>query len=227
MLRSVGGAVLGFVARKAVVSAGIVVATRSLAGPDSDRRRPGSLRSGKASGVLALAVAVLACADPPPDAPRQPGDAADGGGRAQALSDTSLTAAAERIIAFLRGQAGFDPALFGDTVILQVAPEGGGARRRVAREALGHRSGWTVGRHRLVPPDAAGELTTRVGSHFNCMEIPLSTRAEELAALPHVGTVLRPRDAESCLQSWNMTLVFDSAAPRPALTAVLYDQWEW
>lgn len=227
MLRSVGGAVLGFVACNAVVSAGIVVATRSLAGPDSDRRRPGSLRSGKASGVLALAVAVLACADPPPDAPRQPGDAADGGGRAQALSDTSLTAAAERIIAFLRGQAGFDPALFGDTVILQVAPEGGGARRRVARQALSDRGSWMVGGHRLVPPAGAGELSTRVGSHFNCMEVPLSSRAEELARLPHVGAVLRPPDAASCLQTWNMTLIFDPGASRPELTAVLYDQWEW
>ena len=169
----------------------------------------------------------MACADPPPDPPREPGAAAAGETGARAVGDANLTSAAERIIAFLRGQAGFDPTLFADTLTLQVAPEGGGARRRVARQALSDRGSWMVGGHRLVPPAGAGELSTRVGSHFNCMEVPLSTRSEELARLPHVGAVLRPADAESCLQSWNLTLVFDSAASRPALTAVLYDQWEW
>ena len=176
--------------------------------------------------ALAAGIGVVACGGGSPEASPQAGA---GGGEAPAAapSDASLTGAAERIIAFLRGEADFDPALFADTVVLHVAAEGGGAKRSIAREALAERSRWTVGGHRLAPPDSAGELTTRVGSHFNCMEVPLSSRAEELARLPHVGAVLRPPDAASCLQTWNMTLIFDPGASRPELTAVLYDQWEW
>lgn len=175
--------------------------------------------------ALALVIGVLACADPSPDR-QQAGARAGSDAPAPAVSDTSLTGAAERIISFLRADADFPSELFADTVTLRVAPEGGGASRTLARHALADRSEWTVGGHRLAPPAAAGELTTRVGSHFNCMEVPLSTRSEALARFPHVGVLLRPPDTESCLQSWNMTLVFESG-PRPAVTAVLYDQWEW
>jgi hypothetical protein len=60
------------------------------------------------------------------------------------------------------------------------------------------------------------------------MEYDLSSLYPELATLPHVGTMLtRAKANESCLQTWNLTLVFDSGATPPTLVAVVYDQWEW
>jgi hypothetical protein len=70
-------------------------------------------------------------------------------------------------------------------------------------------------------------LTTRVGRHFNCLEYPLSSRYPELARLPHVGARLEPADAGSCLQSWNLTFVYDAGPRPPVLVAVVRDQWEW
>ncbi len=62
---------------------------------------------------------------------------------------------------------------------------------------------------------------------MNCAEYPLSSRFPELARLPHVGTKLEPGDASSCLQTWNLTLVFDPNQRPPTLVAAVYDQWEW
>ncbi|MDQ3949030.1 MAG: hypothetical protein M3282_01660, partial [Gemmatimonadota bacterium] len=70
-------------------------------------------------------------------------------------------------------------------------------------------------------------LTTRVGRHLNCAEYPLSSRFPELARLPHVGTKLDPGEGSSCLQTRNVTFVFDPDAKPPTLVAVVYDQWEW
>lgn len=113
----------------------------------------------------------------------------------------------------------------------QVSPEGGGARTAFTREQLRHPSDWVVqsGRQRyaFAPPPGLAKLTTRLGRHFNCMEYPLSSRFAELAQLPHVGVKLEPDSIGSCLQSWNVTLVFDPAAGPPRLVAAVYDQWEW
>lgn len=81
----------------------------------------------------------------------------------------------------------------------------------------------------FVPHPRLTVLTTRVGRHLNCMEFALSSIAPELAALPHVGTMLSlpAAEYESCLNTWNVTLVFDSAAKPPTLVAAVYDQWEW
>jgi hypothetical protein len=38
---------------------------------------------------------------------------------------------------------------------------------------------------------------------------------------------LQPDGAQSCLQSWNATFVFDTAGGSPRLIGVIYDQWEW
>jgi hypothetical protein len=70
------------------------------------------------------------------------------------------------------------------------------------------------------------KLTTKVGRHLNCREQPLAAKFPQLAHLPHVGTMLQPENFGSCLQTWNMTFVFDTST-RPRLVAVAYDQWEW
>ncbi len=142
----------------------------------------------------------------------------------------ALEGAARAVVAFLRGEVGFDRIRLADTVTLYVAPEGGGTRMPIAREMLRDRSNWRVRGltgHTLIPPKNSTKLTTRVGRHLNCMEYPLSSRSPELARLPHVGTKLEPPDASSCLQSWNLTLVFDPNERPPTLVAAVYDQWEW
>lgn len=161
----------------------------------------------------------------PPGASGQeaPQERGDPGSR----SDSALVAAARQVGAFLRGRASFDTSLFKDTVELQVAPEGGGAQRAVASSELAERSGWTVGGRSLVPPADDRELAVAVGRHLSCVEAPLATRSERLARLPHVGMSLRPAEGGSCLQSWTLTLVFDTTAGSPRVVAALYDQWEW
>ena len=70
------------------------------------------------------------------------------------------------------------------------------------------------------------KLTTKVGRHFNCIEQSLATKAPLLAQLRHVGTLLELPNRTSCLQTWNVTFVFDSTDV-PRLVAAVYDQWEW
>ena len=141
--------------------------------------------------------------------------------------DSTMVAAARRVVSFLQGNAAFPEGLLADTVVLHVAPEGGGARRAVPVSGLAAPSGWTVGGYSLVPPADGRELATAVGRHLSCMEAPLSTRSEALARMPHVGTSFRPAEGGSCLQAWTLTLVFDTAAGAPRVVAALYDQWEW
>jgi hypothetical protein len=141
--------------------------------------------------------------------------------------DSALIAAAGRVGAFLRGNAVFEHRLFADTVVLHVAPEGGGAQRVVPVSELAVRSGWTVGGYSLLPPADDRELVMSVGRHLSCIEAPLATQSEALARMPHVGTSLRPAEGGSCLQSWTLTLVFDTTGGSPRVVAALYDQWEW
>ena len=61
---------------------------------------------------------------------------------------------------------------------------------------------------------------------MNCREQPLERKFPRLARFPHVGTMLEPERARSCLQTWNMTFVFDTSEG-PRLIAAVYDQWEW
>jgi hypothetical protein len=103
----------------------------------------------------------------------------------------------------------------------------------VERELLRQPSNWTVRSETLryaysfAPTRRTSELTTVVGRHLNCFDYALSTRFENLARLPHVGTMLLPKDFDSCLQSRNLTLVFDPKLKPPTLVAAVYDQWEW
>jgi hypothetical protein len=153
-------------------------------------------------------------------------------GAFRAHRPAELDEAAKQIVAFLRGEVGFDRIRLADTVTLYVSPEGGGTRAVRTRALLRDRSNWKVrgqgkAAYSLVPPNGMSKLTTRVGRHFDCHEYPLASRFLELAQLPHVGTKLEPADASSCLQTWNLTLVFDPNERPPTLVAAVYDQWEW
>ncbi|HYD50991.1 MAG TPA: hypothetical protein VEA99_00135 [Gemmatimonadaceae bacterium] len=148
-----------------------------------------------------------------------------------APTPVALDSAAHDVVAFLRGQAPFERLRLADTVELRVAPEGGDARIALSRDALRDRARWVVGRggaqHVLLPPTGLPRLTTKVGAHFACREQRLASRAPDLASLPHVGVRLTPDTTASCLQSWNLTLVFAPDEPAPRLVAAVYDQWEW
>jgi hypothetical protein len=142
-----------------------------------------------------------------------------------------LDSAARDIVGFLQGAIPFDSIAFADSVVLQVSPEGGAGRTVMPRESLRDRARWVVnssgGTYAFVPHPTLTKLTTRVGRHLKCMEYELSSLAPNLSTRPHVGTKLEPPDGDSCLQTWNVTFVFDTSARTPQLVAALYDQWEW
>jgi hypothetical protein len=184
--------------------------------------------------LAALAAACVAACAPRAEelsvAREPPPVAADAPGAEQARE---LTEATEDILAFLRGETPFGRIRVADTVTLYLSPEGGGLRAAVPRERLRDPRGWELrsadGRsaYAFAPPPGWTRLTARVGRHFNCLEYPLASRYPELARLPHVGTRLEPAGAGSCLQSWNLTFVFDAGSRPPVLVAVVRDQWEW
>jgi hypothetical protein len=156
-------------------------------------------------------------------------DAADTPPAAAQISP-ELERAAASLVAFLQGRQPLDTALLADTVTLYVSPEGGGGYTRYRRGDLLEPDAWQAGigerSYPLVPPPGSRTLTTKVGRHLNCREFDLASRNAELADFPHVGTKLEPAGAQSCLQSWNLTFVFDSEDD-PRLIAAVYDQWEW
>jgi len=145
-------------------------------------------------------------------------------------STATLDSAARRVVDFLRGKVAFEQIALNDTVTFYASPEAGLASTTFTRERLRRPSAWVMrsGRHdlKLAPPARTTELTTKVGRHFNCREESLATKFPQLAHLPHVGTMLTPEHSSSCLQTWNMTFVFDTST-RPRVIAVVYDQWEW
>jgi hypothetical protein len=154
-------------------------------------------------------------------------------GHLELQASEELVQAAENIIAFLRGQESFERIRLADTVTLYLGREGGGTRREIPRESLRDRATWRVRSDELgttyqfTPPAGLSELTTSVGRHYKCRDNTLSSQYGELAQLPHVGTKLAPPNASSCLQSWNLTLVFAAEERPPILVAAVYDQWEW
>ena len=145
-------------------------------------------------------------------------------------SGPTLDSAARRVVEFLRGKASFDQIELSDTVTLYVTPEGGGGHVTFARKALRNPAAWGVKSganvFSFVPPAGMTRLTTKVGRHFDCYEQLLAPKLPRLAHLPHVGTRLQPENTRSCLQTWNVTFVFDSSV-RPRVVAAIYDQWEW
>jgi hypothetical protein len=144
-----------------------------------------------------------------------------------------LVLAAEKIVGFLRGQVGFENIHLADTVTLYLGAEEGRTRVRMPRDSLRDPTNWRVPSeelravYRFTPIAGLTELTTSEGHHFRCFEYPLAADFPELARLPHVGTKLEPPGATSCLQSWNLTLVFGPEAGPPRLVAAVFDQWEW
>ena len=148
----------------------------------------------------------------------------------RSISAATLDSSARRVVEFLRGKALFEQIDLSDTVTLSVSPEGGGGRASFARDELRNPSAWRVrsGDHTFsfVPPAGLTKLTTRLGRHFNCKEEALASKFPRFAQLPHVGTILEPENATSCLETWNVTFVFDRGI-RPRVIAALYDQWEW
>jgi hypothetical protein len=181
--------------------------------------------------IVSVAGALVSCASEetvPGDGPEMavPAVAAT----ADPARDSALVAAAERVVRFRRGEASPSELRLADTVILRLAPEGGGAQVALPRDALADPAGWAVpthyGQQSLVPPPLP-HLTARPGVHFNCLERRLASVAPDLVRLPHVGVRLAPAADANCLQTWNVTLVFAAGDGPPVLVAALYDQWEW
>ena len=147
----------------------------------------------------------------------------------------ALEQAANRVVNFLSGKAKFDELSLADSVQLLLPAEGAGKSTgtsvRVARSALRVPDAWNIRAagqsFSFVPPQRLTKVTTRAGTHFNCQEIPLASRVPALATRPHVGVRFEPREPTSCLETWNVTFIFDTTAARPRLVAALYDQWEW
>lgn len=151
---------------------------------------------------------------------------------ADAAGEIALVEAAERVVRFLQGERSFDEIRTADTVTLRISPEGGGARASLPRQSLADPAAWAIPRgpgevQSLIPPPALTQLTTKPGVHFNCMEYPLASRAPDLGTLPHVGVRLATIGATSCMQTWNLSLVFEAGEGPPVLMAAVYDQWEW
>jgi hypothetical protein len=147
-------------------------------------------------------------------------------------AEVAFVAAAETIIGFLQGTADYRVLALADTVTLYLAPQSGGGVAKVPASALRDRSDWRVRSdegldYPLAPPAHLTYVTARFGRHFRCFEYDLADEIGELALLPHVGTRLHPEDYTSCLQTWNLTFVFEAGTMPPRLTAAVYDQWEW
>ena len=183
--------------------------------------------------VALLLLALVACDGDERDRAPQSASTPAAAASPEAPRPQELEHAARAVIAFLQGDPPSNRFRLADNVTLYLAPEGGGARAAVTRESLANRANWKVASHRqgteysFVPPGGLTKLTTRVGRHLNCLDYPLSSRFEQLALLPHVGTKLEPESASSCLQSWNLTLVFDPELRPLTIVAAVYDQWEW
>lgn len=133
---------------------------------------------------------------------------------------------AAQIVEFLRGGA-LAGELLADSVTLYIAEEGGGERRTVSKQELESRASWRVGRYSFAPPGQLTELTLHPGRHVHCHEASLDSRFPGLGNVPHVGVRLTLPGGGSCLQTWNVTLLFSDDRDGPLLVGVAYDQWEW
>ncbi len=182
--------------------------------------------------TLFLACVLFGCSGPSPNADPAQTDTLPPAQPAVSPREDVFLAAAETVIDFLRGEAGFDALNLSDTVTFHLPREGGGGTVKVPSGDLRDRAGWRIRSdggptYVLVPPAGSSRLETRYGRHLRCFEYALEYEFPALARLPHVGTRLDPPDAASCLQSWNLTLVFQADTLPPRLAAVVYDQWEW
>lgn len=175
--------------------------------------------------MIGLMTGTAGCAGPDSDS-RQGEDLPSPAG-ATAHEYAYLEDEVQHLLEFLRGNAPLRERVLADTVTLYITPEGGGERVSIAAAALASPSAWRVASHSLAPPEDYGHLSITPGLHWNCQPMSLEARYPELARFPHVGVRLAPDAAASCLQTWNLTFVFNEDAEAPRLTAVVYDQWEW
>jgi hypothetical protein len=175
-----------------------------------------------AAALLVIGAGIASCG---PDHP-------DREASREATGPIGLVEAGTGVVRFLRGELPFDSIQLADTVSLYLGREEGGTRRDVARELLRDRKNWTVHSESLrhtysfAPPAGNASLTTRVGRHARCGDYPLSATFPDLGQLPHVGATLQ-YGSDSCLQTWNLTLVFDARARPWKVVAAVYDQFEW
>lgn len=151
---------------------------------------------------------------------------------ALSAGDRRLVAAAKDVVSFLQGKLAFEEIETASSVTLGLSRAGGGTSKDVGRHLLRDRQNWHVQSpsgmdYSFLPPKQPGELVTRPGKHINCMEYDLASAVDGAAQLPHVGTMIKPEGSDSCLQAWNLTLVFDPKASTPTLIWAVYDQWEW
>jgi hypothetical protein len=183
--------------------------------------------------IVLAAVLLCACADSDTPEAGQPAPL-DSAGVQTAAPDSAapLRLETDRIIGFLSGQAPFDSITVADSVTLYMNPEGTVIQRTLTREQLRDTMNWSLqwgrGTYRISPPKPPAVVQTRVGHHFRCQgEVDLGAMIPQLAAQPHVGVRVDPPGADSCLQIWFSTFVFDTSTARPRLVAVVYDQFEW
>jgi hypothetical protein len=190
------------------------------------------------AAYFALAILAVACRGKDPLAPFQTSSPSLSKYVLGVHQSTELVEAASDIIGFLQGSVAYEQIHLADQVALHLAEEvlnpGGKNPLILSREELRDPSNWKVYSPRteitylFAPPRIDAELTTSVGRHFECQETTLAEHnLEELGRLPHVGTMLYPKNASSCLQSWNLTFVFNPNLKPPTLVAVVYAQWEW
>ena len=144
---------------------------------------------------------------------------------------SALTSAAADVVTFLQGDLAFEELEVAPVVSLHLVLDG--TRADVPRDELRSLGRWQVrsqtsgADYSFVPPEDATGLELREGRHFNCLEYDLASRPGNLGDLPHVGATMTSGDPTSCLNSWNVTFLFDSAAESPRLVGAVYDQWEW
>lgn len=188
----------------------------------------------RVSGLIVAVCGMLASCSPEGSIPRGDPEAPPPVREAPTdlARDAELVQAAEDVVQFLRGELSFSALRTADTISLRLSPEGGGTQTSLQRESLSDPANWSVitpagERRSLVPPRSLTQVTAKPGVHFNCLEYSLASRAPDLAGLPHVGVKLTENGAESCLRTWNVTLVFDATEGPPVLRAAIYDQWEW
>ncbi|HYO00112.1 MAG TPA: hypothetical protein VEU28_10600 [Actinomycetota bacterium] len=134
-------------------------------------------------------------------------------------------------VGFLQGGLAFEELEIAPVVSLHLALDG--TRVQVPRDELRSLASWKVRSqtagaiYSFVPPEDATGLKLREGRHLNCLEYDLASRPGNLGDLPHVGATMTSGEGTSCLESWNVTFLFEPAAESPTLIGAVYDQWEW
>ena len=190
------------------------------------------------SFVFTVLILASACGIESPTATEQVATPDSNGSYEGLLQSLEMVDAAQAFIGFLQGSVEFDQIELADEVTLYLAEEGVPTGEKTSlvldRDDLHDPANWVVyspygqRNYPFNPPPMDADLKTAVGVHFKCSPTTLAEHNfPELARLPHVGTMLYPKDAVSCLESWNLTLVFDPELQPPTLIAVVYAQWEW